>query len=73
MAPSKNTTTDTEHHSSFSGSYQLPSLITQIRDNSTSVLRNQLTEMFGVLDDVLFESAQKAKNNNEQNLLFEAM
>jgi hypothetical protein len=52
---------------------RLPSLLIQIKDNSSSVLRNELSEMFDALDDHFFDTAKQAKSNNEQNLYFESM
>ncbi len=51
----------------------LPSIVKQVRDNSLSILINQLTECFVSCDDLFFELAGKAGTNKEQNDFFDTM
>ncbi|MBV1922001.1 MAG: DUF1631 domain-containing protein [Pseudomonadales bacterium] len=51
----------------------LPSVVTQVRDNSLSILINQLTECFVSCDDLFFELAGRAGTNKEQNDFFDTM
>jgi len=51
----------------------LPPIVKQVRDNSLSILTNQLTEFFVSCDDLFFELAGKAGTNKEQNDFFDTM
>ena len=51
----------------------LPPIVKQVRDNSLSILINQLTEFFASCDDLFFELAGKAGTNKEQNDFFDTM
>ena len=51
----------------------LPPIVKQFRDNSLSILINQLTEFFVSCDDLFFELAGKAGTNKEQNDFFDTM
>ena len=51
----------------------LPPIVKQVRDNSLSILLNQLTEFFVSCDDLFFELAGKAGTNKEQNDFFDTM
>lgn len=59
--------------SSASKPGQQYSMTGRIRDLCSSFLRQQLQELFTHADDVLFDMADRANNNQAQNSLFEAM
>ena len=52
---------------------QLPTPILKIRDISNKTLTAAIQQMFDHVDDALFELADRAENNLEQNLYFESM
>lgn len=52
---------------------RLPVVLLQVRDKAALQLRQGLQALFDNADDTLFEMADKAANNVEQNILFEAM
>lgn len=52
---------------------RLPVILLQVRDKAAQQLRHGLQELFDNADDTLFEMADRAQNNVEQNILFEAM
>lgn len=52
---------------------RLPVILLQVRDKAAQQLRHGLQELFDNADDTLFEMADRARNNVEQNTLFEAM
>ncbi|PVZ11268.1 MULTISPECIES: DUF1631 domain-containing protein [unclassified Pseudomonas] len=52
---------------------RLPVVVLQVRDKAAQQLREGLQALFDNADDTLFEMADKASSNNEQNLFFEAM
>ncbi|RBJ84379.1 DUF1631 domain-containing protein [Pseudomonas sp. MWU12-2534b] len=52
---------------------RLPVILLQVRDKAAQQLRHGLQELFDNADDTLFEMADRAQNNVEQNTLFEAM
>jgi len=52
---------------------RLPVVLLQVRDKAALQLRQSLQALFDNADDTLFEMADKAANNVEQNILFEAM
>lgn len=51
----------------------LPGILRQVKENSLSILSNQLNEFFNSCDDLFFELANHASSNNEQNLYFDSM
>ncbi|MCP3752714.1 DUF1631 domain-containing protein [Pseudomonas sp. SBB6] len=52
---------------------RLPVVLLQVRDKAALQLRQSLQALFDNADDTLFEMADKAANNVEQNIFFEAM
>ena len=52
---------------------RLPVILLQVRDKAAQQLRHGLQELFDNADDTLFEMADKAPSNVEQNTYFEAM
>ena len=52
---------------------RLPVIVLQVRDKATQQLRQGLQALFDNADDSLFEMADRALDDVEQNLLFEAM
>ncbi|MCK9818284.1 thymidine phosphorylase [Pseudomonas chlororaphis] len=52
---------------------RLPVLLLQVRDKAAQQLRHGLQELFDNADDTLFEMADRAQNNVDQNTFFEAM
>ena len=52
---------------------RLPVIVLQVRDKATQQLRQGLQALFDNADDTLFEMADRALDDVEQNLLFEAM
>jgi len=52
---------------------RLPVVLLQVRDKAAQKLRQGLQALFDNADDTLFEMADKAQNNAEQNTFFEAM
>ncbi|MGC5703375.1 DUF1631 domain-containing protein [Pseudomonas sp. NFXW11] len=52
---------------------RLPVILLQVRDKAAQQLRHGLQELFDNADDTLFEMADRAQSNVEQNILFEAM
>lgn len=51
----------------------LPEVLRQVRDASCTSLINHCSKMLTSCDDVYFDLAEKARNNSEQNMYFEAM
>lgn len=51
----------------------LPAPLVTVRDLTSAYLQRGLVEVFDMADDALFEMADKAANNAEQTLFFEAM
>lgn len=51
----------------------LPPLLENIRDLALSGLRQGMQSLFDDMDDTLFDLADRAENNQEQGLYFEAM
>lgn len=64
--------TGPEKHSS-AASGKVPLALIRVRDTSATLLKNYIQELFANADDALFEMADRATSNNEQNSLFEAM
>ena len=60
-----------KHSSAPSG--KLPAVLVSTRDKAATLLRSYIQELFANADDALFEMADRATSNNEQNSLFEAM
>lgn len=52
---------------------RLPASLSQVRDKAAPRLRQALQALFGEVDDSLFEMADRATSNAEQNAFFEAM
>lgn len=51
----------------------LPSIVSQIKDSSSSILSSHLETLFSSCDDLFFDLSSRAASNNEQNLYFESM
>ena len=64
-------TNQDKHPSSSTG--KLPVELIRVRDKAATLLKDYLQELFANADDSLFEMADRATSNNEQNTLFEAM
>lgn len=60
-----------QHPSAATG--KLPAALLRVRDKAATLLKDYLQELFANADDALFEMAERATSNNEQNALFEAM
>lgn len=52
---------------------RLPVILLQVRDKATQRLRRGLQDLFDNADDTLFAMADRAQNDVEQNIFFEAM
>jgi hypothetical protein len=52
---------------------RLPVVLLQVRDKAAQQLKDALQALFDNADDTLFEMADRAHNNSEQNNFFEAM
>ncbi|PQP05643.1 MULTISPECIES: DUF1631 domain-containing protein [Pseudomonas] len=52
---------------------RLPVILLQVRDKAAQQLRQGLQDLFDNADDTLFEMADRARNDVEQNIFFEAM
>jgi hypothetical protein len=52
---------------------RLPVVLLQVRDKAAQQLKHALQALFDNADDTLFEMADKAQNNVDQNNFFEAM
>ena len=52
---------------------RLPVVLLQVRDKAAQQLKEALQALFDNADDTLFEMADRAQSNSEQNLFFEAM
>jgi hypothetical protein len=60
-------------YSAHSPVARLPVVLLQVRDKAAQQLREALQALFDNADDTLFEMADRAQNNSEQNNFFEAM
>ena len=60
-------------HSGSSPVARLPVVLLQVRDKAAQQLKESLQTLFDNADDTLFEMADRAHNNAEQNIFFEAM
>ncbi|MCP1516325.1 hypothetical protein J2Y74_000635 [Pseudomonas migulae] len=70
VVPLHKATTDRASHSPLA---RLPVILLQVRDKAAQQLRHALQELFDNADDTLFEMADRARNDVEQNIFFEAM
>lgn len=52
---------------------RLPAAMHSLRDKARQQLQGLLRELFDKVDDAMFELADKANNNQEQNLYFDSM
>ncbi|MEA1765169.1 DUF1631 domain-containing protein [Pseudomonas syringae pv. tomato] len=52
---------------------RLPVVLLQVRDKAAQQLKDALQALFDNADDTLFEMADRASNNTDQNIFFEAM
>ncbi|WP_440812225.1 DUF1631 domain-containing protein [Pseudomonas syringae] len=52
---------------------RLPVVLLQVRDKAAQQLKDALQVLFDNADDTLFEMADRAQSNTEQNIFFEAM
>lgn len=52
---------------------RLPAAMHNLRDKARQQLQNLLRELFDKVDDAMFELADKANNNQDQNLYFDSM
>lgn len=70
IVPLTKANADPAAHSSLA---RLPVVLLQVRDKAAQQLKDALQELFDNADDTLFEMADRAQNNSEQNTFFEAM
>ncbi|WWT67685.1 DUF1631 family protein [Pseudomonas sp. ML2-2023-6] len=70
VGPAHRTTTERAMHSPLA---RLPVILLQVHDKAAQQLRNELQVLFENADETLFEMADKAQNDTEQSLFFEAM
>jgi len=70
VVPLHKASTDQANHSPLA---RLPVILLQVRDKAAQQLRFGLQGLFDNADDTLFEMADRARNDVEQNLFFEAM
>ena len=52
---------------------RLPVALIQLRDKAAQQLKQAMQALFDNADDTLFEMADRASSNSEQNAFFEAM
>jgi hypothetical protein len=52
---------------------RLPAAMHSVRDKARQLLQGLLRDLFDKVDDAMFELADKAGNNHEQNLYFDSM
>lgn len=70
VVPLRKATTDQATPSPLA---RLPVILLQVRDKATQRLRRGLQDLFDNADDTLFAMADRAQNDVEQNIFFEAM
>jgi hypothetical protein len=70
VVPLRKVTTDSVTPSSFA---RVPVILLQVRDRAALQLRHGLQALFDNADGTLFDMADRACNDVEQNILFEAM
>jgi hypothetical protein len=70
VVPLHKAATDQANHSPLA---RLPVILLQVRDKAAQQLRLGLQGLFDNADDTLFEMADRARDDVEQNLFFEAM
>ncbi|VVN24648.1 DUF1631 domain-containing protein [Pseudomonas fluorescens] len=70
VVPLHKAATDKASHSPLA---RLPVILLQVRDRAGQQLRHALQELFDNADDTLFEMADRARDDVEQNIFFEAM
>ena len=70
VVPLHKAATDQATHSPLA---RLPVILLQVRDKAAQQLRLALQALFDNADDTLFEMADRARDDVEQNLFFEAM
>jgi len=70
VVPLHKAATDQANHSPLA---RLPVILLQVRDKAAQQLRHGLQDLFDNADDTLFEMADRARDDVEQNLFFEAM
>ncbi|WP_122662858.1 DUF1631 domain-containing protein [Pseudomonas viridiflava] len=70
VVPLTKANTDQAAHSPLA---RLPVVLLQVRDKAAQQLKDALQELFDNADDTLFEMADRAQSNSEQNIFFEAM
>ncbi|PTT96943.1 DUF1631 domain-containing protein, partial [Pseudomonas sp. HMWF031] len=70
VVPLRKATTDQATPSPLA---RLPVILLQVRDKATQQLRQGLQELFDNADDTLFEMADRARTDVEQNIFFQAM
>ncbi|WP_122384498.1 DUF1631 family protein, partial [Pseudomonas savastanoi] len=52
---------------------RLPVVLLQVRDKAAQQFKDALQALFDNADDTLFEMADRARSNTDQNIFFEAM
>ncbi len=70
VVPLHKATTDQVAHSPLA---RLPAILLQVRDKAAQQLRHGLQALFDNADDTLFEMADRAHCDVEQNIFFQAM
>ena len=70
VVPLHKAATDQATHSPLA---RLPVILLQVRDKAAQQLRLALQVLFDNADDTLFEMADRARNDVQQNIFFEAM
>ncbi|WP_201194585.1 DUF1631 domain-containing protein [Pseudomonas fluorescens] len=70
VVPLHKAATDTASSSPLA---RVPVILLQVRDKAVLQLRHGLQELFDNADDTLFEMADRASNDVEQNIFFQAM
>lgn len=70
VVPLHKAATDQATHSPLA---RLPVILLQVRDKAAQQLKEGLQALFDNADDTLFEMADRARNDVEQNIFFEAM